>query len=463
MTPSSNFSAHFPNYQPFNNVQHPDWNTIDTRTPKILVSRDRLNMEELDTIATQKSWAQGSLQKPFTSIVTLYMHEQLSLDQAVREITNVIKNIYYADGDVDSYLLDLWLTTLHTSKKLPRPTSTPPDQPTPSQSRLLTLLETLRRQTNPIPRPHLDSQNPIPDDPFATPTRSATSSCTQLVDDLESVTGLGQQGVHREEEEQQQQFNTHSYNPNYTYNDGYGYRYNDHDYDRYPPGGGGRARTGKGKQKRIIWSQLPRFLDGVRIALHDEPGRPSTGFTELEVRAWEDLVAFLALCARHQIVPDPVPGSGSGSEDFGSTAAERNGNGNGMDQEGEGTGSGLDAVAVRMLKGALEQEQQAAEEEAQRKETAQITEAVKLNVYVAAAALWAVIMGEELWERQGQKVESPVGLSLEPVPQVPAGKISKPRWRMWIDRFQFMSLREDLRISTRELAAEAAAVMLRVV
>ncbi|KAH8428832.1 uncharacterized protein LDX57_006511 [Aspergillus melleus] len=452
-------------------------------------------MEELDTIATQKSWAQGSLQKPFTSIVTLYMHEQLSLEQAVREITNVIKNIYYADGDVDSYLLDLWLTTLHTSKKLPRPTTTPPDQPTPLQSRLLTLLETLRRQTNPIPRPHLDSQNPIPDDPFATPTRSATSSRTQLVEDSEAVVGLGQGDVGRQEQQFDNYTSPYNNNNNYGYGYGYGYRYNDNDNDsdRYPPGerGGGTGNR-NGKQKRIIWSQLPRFLDGVRIALHDEPGRPSTGFAELEVRAWEDLVAFLALCARHQIVPDPVPGSGSGSEDFGSAAegrnvnGDRNGNGNGMDQEGEGTG-GLDAVAVRMLKGALEdhqhhnhegttskilnkikkphkkQDQQAAEEEAVRKESAQITEAVKLNVYVAAAALWAVIMGEELWERQGQKVESPVGLSLEPVPQVPAGKISKPRWRMWIDRFQFMSLREDLRISTRELAAEAAAVMLRVV
>lgn len=100
---------------------------------------------------------------------------------------------------------------------------------------------------------------------------------------------------------------------------------------------------------------------------------------------------------------------------------------------------------------------------AREQERGQVAEAVKLNVYVAAAALWAVIMGEELWERQGQKVESPVGLSLEPVPEIPAGKISKPRWQMWIDRFQFMSLREDLRMSTRELAAEAAAVMLRVV
>lgn len=60
-------------------------------------------MEEIDTLATQKSWVQGSLQKPFTSIVTLYMHEQLSLDQAVHEITNVIKDVYYSDGDVGRF------------------------------------------------------------------------------------------------------------------------------------------------------------------------------------------------------------------------------------------------------------------------------------------------------------------------------------------------------------------------
>ncbi|KAA8649188.1 uncharacterized protein ATNIH1004_005083 [Aspergillus tanneri] len=90
------------------------------------------------------------------------------------------------------------------------------------------------------------------------------------------------------------------------------------------------------------------------------------------------------------------------------------------------------------------------------------SESTKLNVYVASAAIWSVIMGEELWERVGLKIESPVGLSLDPPDFPPRGHISKDRWRMWIDRFQFMSLREDLRISTRELAAEAAAVMLRV-
>lgn len=226
------------------------------------------------------------------------------------------------------------------------------------------------------------------------------------------------------------------------------------------------------------------------MALHDEPGRAS-GFSDLEARAWEDLVTFLALCARDQIVPDP------GSE----VGTRRDG---GDVEEAEAAG-GLDAVAVRMIKRALEvthfptaalseggegrreeekegghhwtlgkkgrrskkekekEEEEAAAAAAAEREKGQVAEAMKLNVYVAAAALWAVIMGEELWERQGQKVESPVGLSLEPVPEVPVGKISKSRWRMWIDRFQFMSLREDLRISTRELAAEAAAVMLRVV
>lgn len=337
----------------------------------------------------------------------------------------------------EDYLLDLWLTTLHTSKKLPRPTkSAPPDLPTPLQSRLLTLLSTLRQRPDPIPRPQIETQNPIPDDPFVDPRPPPPSSSSS------STTPP--------------------------------------DHPQPPPAPGAR---------RITWDQLPRFMEAVKLILHDEPGRAS-GFSELEVWAWEDLVAFLALCARDQIVPDPE-------------AAARGLRQDGSQKEGEGAG-GLDAVAVRMLKGALEvrhfptaalsassppqdgeegqqghgvvatikekvtgrkrrEEAEAEAAAAREQERGQVAEAVKLNVYVAAAALWAVIMGEELWERQGQKVESPVGLSLEPVPEIPAGKISKPRWQMWIDRFQFMSLREDLRMSTRELAAEAAAVMLRVV
>lgn len=96
----------------------------------------------------------------------------------------------------------------------------------------------------------------------------------------------------------------------------------------------------------------------------------------------------------------------------------------------------------------------------------------KMAVFVSCAAIWALIMGEELWERRHETEEFPVGLSLSP-PQRESGAgagaagetavtVSKSRWQMWIDRFQFLSLAEDLDIKTRELAAEAAAVMRRV-
>ncbi|GFF42355.1 hypothetical protein IFM51744_05113 [Aspergillus udagawae] len=92
----------------------------------------------------------------------------------------------------------------------------------------------------------------------------------------------------------------------------------------------------------------------------------------------------------------------------------------------------------------------------------------KMAVFVSCAAIWALIMGEELWERRRATEESPVGLSLSPSPRESgaagpaAATVSKSRWQMWIDRFQFLSLAEDLDIKTRELAAEAAAVMRRV-
>lgn len=99
----------------------------------------------------------------------------------------------------------------------------------------------------------------------------------------------------------------------------------------------------------------------------------------------------------------------------------------------------------------------------------------KMAVFVSCAAIWALVMGEELWERRGEspQEEFPVGLSLSPRESSRESDatrdqghreaaVSKSRWQMWIDRFQFLSLAEDLDIKTRELAAEAAAVMRRV-
>lgn len=100
----------------------------------------------------------------------------------------------------------------------------------------------------------------------------------------------------------------------------------------------------------------------------------------------------------------------------------------------------------------------------------------KMAVFVSCAAIWALVMGEELWERRGEnpQEEVSVGLSLSPRESSRGSDatrdqdqgqtaVSKSRWQMWIDRFQFLSLAEDLDIKTRELAAEAAAVMRRVI
>ncbi|EAW10107.1 uncharacterized protein ACLA_045720 [Aspergillus clavatus NRRL 1] len=106
----------------------------------------------------------------------------------------------------------------------------------------------------------------------------------------------------------------------------------------------------------------------------------------------------------------------------------------------------LEDTAVRMLHAALERH--ADEEEG---------DGEGLRVLISCAAVWALVMGEELWERRG------VGDEYELDGQgVGEERISRETWRLWIDRFQFVSLREDLDISTRELAAGAAAVMLRV-
>ena len=66
----------------------------------------------------------------------------------------------------------------------------------------------------------------------------------------------------------------------------------------------------------------------------------------------------------------------------------------------------------------------------------------KLDVLVAGAGVWMIVMGEELWERLG-------------------GRIGKDRWDRWKKRLQYMSRREELVISSRELAATGVAVMQR--
>lgn len=53
---------------------------------------------DIDTLASKHHWVHGSMNKPFTLIVALYLSEQTSLDLAVKEIVSVVNEAYYG-GD----------------------------------------------------------------------------------------------------------------------------------------------------------------------------------------------------------------------------------------------------------------------------------------------------------------------------------------------------------------------------
>ena len=163
-----------------------------------------------------------------------------------------------------------------------------------------------------------------------------------------------------------------------------------------------------------LWS-VPLLLlsPAVREVMNDAPGSGS-GYEDVELAAWENLNAFLAHVARRESV-------------------------------------GLETMGVFALRHALEQRH--ADDV---KGEFRASEARKLDAFVAAAGVWIVIMGEELWGRKGGNVEQQAGAG--------AAKdgISKDRWKSWVEKFRFLSCRDDLRIDTRELAAQAAAIMMRV-
>ena len=48
----------------------------------------------LDALATVNGWAQGSLTRPFVSIVGLYMAHQMDVNSAVEEIVSVLNSKY---------------------------------------------------------------------------------------------------------------------------------------------------------------------------------------------------------------------------------------------------------------------------------------------------------------------------------------------------------------------------------
>ena len=74
----------------------------------------------LDALATVNGWAQGSLTRPFVSIVGLYMAHQMDVNSAVEEIVSVL-NSKYQLGDMNiigvSFLSFLFLSLLSLPQK----------------------------------------------------------------------------------------------------------------------------------------------------------------------------------------------------------------------------------------------------------------------------------------------------------------------------------------------------------
>lgn len=149
--------------------------------------------------------------------------------------------------------------------------------------------------------------------------------------------------------------------------------------------------------------------------LNDAPGTGS-GYEDIELAAWENLNAFLAQVTLKEI-------------------------------------AGLETTGVFALRHALEQQHK---DDVKGKFKA--NEPRKVEAFMAAAGVWVVVMGEELWARKGEKGrrDSDSGV------QAKGDVINKERWKLWVERLRFLSCREDLSIATRELAAQAAAIMMRV-
>ncbi|KAF7178630.1 hypothetical protein CNMCM7691_007444 [Aspergillus felis] len=187
-------------------------------------------------------------------------------------------------------------------------------------------------------------------------------------------------------------------------------------------------------------SDLKAAIADILSEYEDEDESPTSTSTKLEKEQWENLHAFLAFITKERIVR---------LEDVGihtlRVALERGEHHHyhhhRYHHQQQGTGAGVPPGTGKRK---------------------------KMAVFVSCAAIWALVMGEELWERRHETEEFPVGLSLSPSHResgaagAAAPTVSKSRWQMWIDRFQFLSLADDLDIKTRELAAEAAAVMRRV-
>ncbi|PYH41841.1 uncharacterized protein BP01DRAFT_159672 [Aspergillus saccharolyticus JOP 1030-1] len=509
---------------------------------------------QIDVLATANDWVQGSPTRPYTGIVSLYMADQLSAETAAREIVSVINAMYYGgdSGLVEQNLNDLWRTIAHTSRTLLRsicpqqpslneddaladsaslttPTAAQPDvqpdgshyPPTQAQHKLLTLLQAIRTFpiTEPIPgtvagisHHHHPSLSPyLGATVFSSSSSYYGSSLSSnhsdwegmLADDVEARTKC-KRGIcwaalpfFREviaeifQEDAPGKWFRRPSPPRYT----------------APTSTSatsqfiGPLSTASQPETMMAINPSPPFYSTQHpTPTHFNPPMPKVSFGTLESEAWLNLTSFLAIMSKESVH--------DGLDDIALVMM-----GSVLGNEGKtlfAPASGLGSYAHGPVDSYYPFRQTQPENHADC-----ITTKPCLDLYVSAAAIWAILTGEEIWQRRGEGASNDfvVGLTLDgdddghdettlspattfmslrsripdaasaescppDVSTSPFAASSKPTssrsargdsrdaisrrtWDAWIGCFRAAGCREDLAASTRSIAAEAAEVMLR--
>lgn len=163
-----------------------------------------------------------------------------------------------------------------------------------------------------------------------------------------------------------------------------------------------------------LWSELIMLGPSTRECWNDGPGCGS-GFSVPEIHAWANINAFIARLTRADLAEFWI-------------------------------------YAIWAIRDALEVEHKDYEPAHKSEKAAKL-----LDAYVPAAAVWIIVMGKELWEKDEDLTPK------NPNQGDPArggalwkGKSAfcKGRWDLWATRFEALSGMEDLITETREIAAK---------
>ncbi|OCL01602.1 hypothetical protein AOQ84DRAFT_230769 [Glonium stellatum] len=168
-----------------------------------------------------------------------------------------------------------------------------------------------------------------------------------------------------------------------------------------------------------VWSELSMLSPSARESWNDQPGC-GAGFSVPEIHAWANVNAFIARITQAGL-------------------------------------AGFWMYAIWALRDALEEEHLDYDLRHKPEKAAKL-----LDAFIPAAAVWIIVMGRELWEKD----EDLTPKSRNEGDPARGGKLwkgksafCKERWDLWATRFEALSKMEGLMAETREIAAEAFASM----